>query len=141
MANNPVATLTSKGWVADPESKADALLSYIFTSDYSQSNIFRGKITSVQYMIQQWGNSPAHLRNDMAKAIQSYLESNFDAAAVTITVIDPTSADDARLTVRLDAVVTQNGLTYSLGRLVSFLNSKVVSIMNLNNGTQTALQT
>lgn len=141
MANNPVPTLTSKGWVADAESKADALLSYYFTSQYSQSNLFAGNISSLQYMIQQWGNNPSALQNKLSQALQTYLGRYFDNAAVDVTVLDPTSQQDARLTVRVDAMVTQNGENYSLGRLVSFLNSTIVSIMNINNGTTGALNT
>lgn len=139
MPNNKVATLTSKGWVDDPESKADALLSYYFTNQHSQSTLFEGGVISLQWQLQQWGNDPVRLQSKMETAFQSYLADHFDQAAVDVVIVDPTSVEDNRITVQINALVTQDGKSYSLGRLVSFLNSTIVKIMNLNNGTTTAM--
>jgi hypothetical protein len=139
MANNPVPTLTAKGWATDMETKADMLLSYYFTSQYSQSNLYRGGISSLQYQLQQWGNNPMSLQNYLQTAISTYLSKYFDSANVLITIVDPTSQQDQRMTVQVDARVTQNGVTASLGRLVYFLNATIVSIMNMNNGTTMTL--
>jgi hypothetical protein len=138
MANNPVPTVTSKGWVTDAAGKADLLLSYAFTSQYSQTSLYPGQVTSLQFMVQQWGNSPMQIQNLMSQAFEIYFTRYYDRALVAITVIDPTSLVDGRLTVQLNAEVTQDGVTYSVGRLVSFLNSTIVRIMNLNNGTSVA---
>lgn len=135
MATNMVPTLTSKGWAADPESKADALLSYYFTNQYSQSNLFAGSITSLQWQLQQYGNNPVELQTRMENSLQSYLSGYFDQVAVEVLIIDPTSTTDNRITVQVNAMVTQDSKSYSLGRLVSFLNSTIVKIMNMNNGT------
>lgn len=132
---NPIGTLSAKGWVNEMSIKADYLLSYYFTSQYSQSNLYRGGISSLQYHLQMWGNSPNALTNQLPEAIKNYLSGYFDMVTATVKLVDPTSVDDGRMTIQLSVSVTQDGVTSSLGRLVSYLNSKIVSIFNMNNGT------
>lgn len=132
---NPIGTLSAKGWVSEMSVKADYLLSYYFTSQYSQSNLYRGGISSLQYHLQMWGNSPSALTNQLPNAIEKYLSGFFDTVSASVKIVDPTSVEDSRMTIQLTVNVTQNGVSASLGRLVSYLNSKIVSIFNMNNGT------
>ena len=52
----PLPTLSSSGFVSGIAEKADRLMSYYFVSEDSQSNLYRGQITSLPKQIQLLGN-------------------------------------------------------------------------------------
>ena len=130
----PVPTLSSDGFVTAIPSKADRLLSYFFLSQASQSNAYRGKIASLPSLIQQYGNDDYSLRTALERTLTDMLGSYFEQVSVTVTV---TKGDDTKVPGRMDVSVSvdviDNGISYSFGRLVQVLNSKIQRIIDLNN--------
>lgn len=135
MPSNPVSSLSSNGWITDPFKKADVLLArFLNVNQPSQSNIYTGNIHSLPGIIQKWGNNSLRLQQETQQELEDYFNGYFEAVSATVHVIDPTSTTDARTTLQVNVMLTDRGQTYSLGRMVSFLNSKTIEVINLNNG-------
>ncbi len=135
---NPVGSLSEKGWINDVKPKADKLIGYYLTSNYSQSNLFRGEIVSLPKQVQEHGNDPVALRELIRTDLERMLGRSFDSVNVDVNTDQPNADDPGRLNITLRALVVQDGQTYSLGRLVESSKGQVNRIIILNNeGTAT----
>ncbi len=132
----PVPSLSASGWVTEIAEKADKLFANFFVSDYSQSNFYRGTITSLPYMVRQWGNDRHKLGPEMEDALHRYLSRYFEEVQVTVNITTDNNATDPEnsLSIEVDALVSEGGKRHSIGHLISTMESKVVNIMKINNG-------
>lgn len=128
-----VPTLTLSGFVSDVPTMIDAMFSYYLTSDYSQSNVFHGKIVSLQKQIQQFQHSEVELERNIREQLETYFRSVADDVTIDVTTAIPNPADPNRLNITLSAILVKEGKSYSVGRLVETQDSKILSIINLNN--------
>ena len=130
-----VPSLSPAGWISDPAAKADALLSYFFTSMYSQTLIYANEVSSLQYLLQQYGSDVNQLTVQIEKTLNKYLGRYYDLASVTVTndVNDLTNITSTA-NISIFCSITENGQTYSIGNLLKVSNSKVNSISSINNG-------
>jgi len=128
-----VPSLSSDGFITEIRKKADMVMAHYFASDYSQSNAFLGEVTSLAYQVQQYGSDTNRLKEEIETKLTRYLERYFDAASVTVTITDGTSAN--RYNIDFDAMVVKDNLRYSVGRLVEVQNGRLANIINrLQNG-------
>lgn len=129
-----IPTLSSSGWVGEVGEKADKAMAYFFVSDYSQSVAFAGNITSLSYIVQQYGNDPLTLQSEMQRRVQTYMARIFNEATVEVSVTAANEeVDDGQLNINLKISVMDDGKRYSVARLIKTLNSKVQTIININN--------
>lgn len=128
-----VPSLSAKGWLADPKAKADRLMAYYMTSNYSQTNLFRGEIVSLPKQIQQYGKSATDLRDYIQSDVERLFGAYFDSVSCEVTTDRPDPEDEGRLNITVSAFLTQDGQTYSLGRLIEVNNNIVNRIMDINN--------
>lgn len=126
-------TLTASGWVSNIAEKADSAMAYYFTSDFSQSNIWAGQITSLPYEVQLNNSNPQELRLAIEADMKTYLGRYFDTVTCNVSTDLPAADDPTRINVTLDVIVTEGGINYSLGRLIQTVNGKIVSVANINN--------
>lgn len=130
-----IPSLSSIGWVKSTEEKGDFALSYFITSEYSQSVIYWGNITSLQYLVKEYGNDERTLQTEVSNALSKYLRRYFDDdISVFVKVSEPDSTKPGQLAIQLNCIIRENGIEYSLGRRVELLNARVVKIANINNG-------
>ena len=135
MSKKKVPTLSAAGFVSEIAGKLDNLMVYFFTSEYSQTNIYAEQITSLQYIVQQHGNDPLQLRMLIKSSLDKYLGRHFDTVSVdAYTNVGEGNADTARFTLTIDVDVAENGNTYSLGKEISVINSKISNLVDKLNG-------
>lgn len=134
MASQPLPTLDTAGWVTDVAEKAERLLGYFITSDFSQSNIFLGSIQSLPSVIQASASDFLVLRRVVEDQINSLFRPYFQGVSTNVT-IEPNVINgiesDAQYTIRLELKVTESGITHSLGRLLSVSNSSLNKVSPL----------
>lgn len=122
-----VPTLTSEGYVRDPARKVDRLLTQAFTSDYSQSNNFRGFITSVQYLIQDAGQDMNKLEESLDQALRRLFGGYFDSIDVDIQVKPISAENPYRMGVEVRSILIQDGMRYNIARLLYLSPSGVLA--------------
>jgi hypothetical protein len=129
-----VPSLSASGWVGNISEKLDKLVGYFFVSDYSQSHLYKGSIASLPNIIKECAENQSLLISQTTKVLTNLLRPYFDRVQVdvTVTVEDPNKPNDINLNV--DAQVGQDGVTYSVGKQLQIINSKVVAIFEANNG-------
>lgn len=124
-------TLSTSGWVNGVQEKADRLLSYFISSQFSQSYVYNGSISSLPYLIQKNGHSIGNLREDLTGKINQLYSSYFDNATVEVEIIPIDENNSSLYNIRLSLVVAANGVNYSLGRLIEVSNSTIKKITDI----------
>ena len=130
---NPLPTLSSSGFVSGIAEKADRLMSYYFTSEASQSNLYRGEVTSLPKQIQLLGNDEAALAARIRTELERLFGNYFDGVEVNVSTDIPNTADPNRINVTVSATLIDGGQQYSLGRLINVVNSRIAKIIDINN--------
>lgn len=132
----PVPSFSTTGWTTSLSEKADLVASHFFLTDAYQSNLYMGKLVSLQALIQQYGQSDVvPLITNVRQTMEDYLRRYYpEGSSVTITSngTDPTYAGSL-LTLNITALITLGGVQYSFGWLVSAENSIVNTIVRINN--------
>jgi hypothetical protein len=131
----PVPSLSTLGWVTDPVNKMDLLLSHFYLSDYNQTYLYKGNVSSLPRIIEEFGTEINEVIRALQQTTQSYLSSYYDSVNVEVSsasdlLTDPRIAVDLTLTIG----VRDNGTQTVFGRLLQSTNSKIDRIITLNNG-------
>jgi hypothetical protein len=129
----PVPSLSSLGWVTDPGNKADLLLSHFFEAEKSQTFIYGDNVSSMQFLLQQYGHNINSLIANTQSVLEKYLGRYYDLATVSVTCeeADVDTSGDVNITIRCK--VNENGTTFDIATAINVVNSKIVKIINLNN--------
>lgn len=81
MAVIPYPSLDS-GYIYDPGKKLDALMSDFYEAEHAQSYLFRGSITSLPYILQQYPDNSDEVINKIRTYLRAYLLKYFDDVIV-----------------------------------------------------------
>jgi len=133
MSTPVVPSLSLDGWVSNPPEMADYLLSHFFLSEYSQSQLWYKKVSSLPWIIQNnQGNMRGTVR-EMQDTLEKYFGAYFPQVTVEVTHDD---GGDTRSKVDLHifiSVVDRTGKEHSVAKMVQVIESKINKIVNLNN--------
>ena len=126
-------SLSENGWVQDSLQKADALFADFLVAEYSQSTLYPGQVSSMTYLIQKGSGDPTYTAELLENALSDYFAKYFNN--ITCSVTYPTGQTSSRvfLNIALAFEDPNNSKTYSLTRVATLQDSKVVAIENLNN--------
>lgn len=124
-----IPTLSAKGFVTSIVDKAERAMAYFCISQYSQSNLYRGNVVTLAWLVQRYGSDPMEMRSQLQSSLNNYLNRLFDEAQVEVVV------DDETETISLDVkiFVVDEGLKYDLGYVIRTTNNKVLDIFDINN--------
>lgn len=131
-----VPSLSSAGWVRSPNEKADALLSHFFLSEKSQTYLYADNVSSLPWLVEQYGRNPIAISTELGNALERYLGRYYDTVNADVTVDDAKVAYNGEIAITLYCSVTEEGRSYSFGKLLMVTNSKIQQIINLNNAPQ-----
>jgi len=132
----PLPTLSGSGWITEIAEKTDRLFAYFFVSEYSQTHLYKGNVTSLPFIVQQYGHDEFAIGPNLEKSLHLYLSRYYDDVRIEVTVTSNGELGEGstELDIRVDAVLTEDGKQYSLGRLISTVDSKIMKIIKINNG-------
>ena len=110
--------LGPEGWVTDPSQALDKLYKHAFVTDFSQSTIFHGKVTSIQHVIARNPNNIDKITRDLSETLRTYIGRYFPDLDVTVkdsTIEDTDGNNPQKRTINIDIIVRHEGKVYSLG--------------------------
>ena len=85
MPTNPMVTLDTDGFLTDPAKISARLLNYFFWSDESQSNLFRGAISSLPGIISRNPNNIQVIKDGIESALNRLFSAHFDEVNIVIS--------------------------------------------------------
>lgn len=124
-----VATLSPQGFIENLADKVNQTLLYFFLSDYSQTETMRGNLMPLAKLVQLYGNVPNDITSQLEETLQGYFTRNFDGATVAVT----NTVTDDRINLQLSAMVQDDGVTVSVGYIITVSNSSILDIFDINN--------
>ena len=130
----PVPVLSSAGWITDTSGKIDALLAHFFESMKSQTLVYGPNVSSLQFLLQQYGNNPNELTQNLERTLETYLGRYYDLAMVSVTNDATINNTNSVYGLKLYCSITENGQTYSVGNLLKVSNSKLTAVTKIING-------
>ncbi len=134
MAIAALPSLSEHGWVTNPIEIADMLFSHFFISEYSQTYLFKGKIASLPYILQQNQDDLQKMGNDVGFWLKTLFSSYFQNILVTSSVdVNDNNPNLHQLTLYIE-FTDRDGKSYSLGRLIEISDLKIRNIIVINNG-------
>lgn len=136
----PVPTMSTLGWVTDPASKFDFLLSHFFLSDYNQTYLYKGYVASLPKIIETNGNNIDGAIYDLRSSLNNYLTRYYDQVEVEVVLVTPLKENDPSVELNINIGVTDAGTKNIYGRLLSTVNGKMDKLIKINNNN-TSFQT
>lgn len=126
MSDSVVPHLGSKSWVSDPSQKLSLIFAHSIASTYSQSNQYRGSITSIGYLVTQWENDPGRLVEELETALERIYGRYFDTVSVVVQHDADPDLTDYSLSFDINATV--ESVNYNLGVSASLKDSLLTNI-------------
>lgn len=109
-------TLSAGGWLTDPSSRLAKAFVYFMTSEYDQTNDFKGEIVSIPYIITLHGKDPVNCASRIQQDMRRSLERRFDKASVEVEAVS--EPDEISYVLSIDVIVEQDGKKYSMGQSI-----------------------
>lgn len=126
----------SKGWVGGSLEKIDSILNCWLLSDYSQSEVFHGHITSLTKMIAKHGHDPETFVSTSTTALEQFLNRYYDNVLVDITYkYLEENAQGGPYGVTFQFTAVSNGQRINLVAGIEIADSKLSRTMQISNGT------
>lgn len=129
-------SLSASGWETSSIAIADLLLSHIFESDFNQTSLFPGNITSISSIVQRNNQDIDSTIIDLRTSISKYFSNYF--TNVNVEVKDVTSnvnklnTNEKSLSIYIE-FTDEYGISYNLGKVFDTINGKISKIIDLNN--------
>lgn len=132
-SKNLFPTLDTDSWVNTPIKVADYLFSHFFLSDYSQTSVFTGQVSSFAWILQHYQSDITQIMTNTQQALSTYFSKQFNEVEVQLDEIpNPDSINDHKLSLYLTFVDTE-GVKYNLERIIKYQGLKVTEIISVLN--------
>lgn len=130
-----VPNLSIRGFVSDIVGRVDLLLSYFLVANYSQTELYYSKITSLPYLVKQYGNDPRQLTSEVQSALTTYFTRYFEGILVDCNYIfiDANAATGPyRITIQITAL-DDLGVRVNIASELTVIDGKFQEIARRNN--------
>ena len=128
-----VPSVSTQGWLTIPGEKADRLLSYFFSSEYSQTKSYYGRISSLPFLIASYQNRLDDLKVAISKDLNALMASFFDKVLIEVDVV-PDDSSETRYTIKLSAKIIDDEVSYELARVIRIKDSVINKIIKITGG-------
>jgi hypothetical protein len=126
-------SLSESGWLTSSARIADALLAHMLISNYSQSQIYAGSVSSMAYVIEQGQGDIPKTISLLENTLSTYLKRFFDQVSIEIKQLTITNkSSNVSLTMYI-GLTDSLGDTITLDKLISSVNGSTYKMVNLNN--------
>ena len=126
-------SLSETGWLTSSEITGDLLFAHFFASDYSQTEIYSGHVSSFAKVMQENTDNVDNLVIDLRNTLLRYYSRYFQNVVVEVQIKD-NSENISKLSLLLYVVYTDNdGKQHNLSKIVRDITSKSAKIIDFNN--------
>lgn len=132
-SNKLLPTLSSDDWVEGTEKKADYLLAHFFESDYSQTSLYLGRISSLSWVIQEGNNDMNRTLSLLRATINDYLSRYFESVETEVSINQDNQPSSYVFLNLYIGFTDSDGNEYTLSRLLKLLDGKLNQVIKNNN--------
>jgi hypothetical protein len=118
-------TLTLSGWLKDKQLMMTKLFDYFLTSDYNQTTVYFGHISSLKYLIKVYGDDEITLKNRIDETLTVMYSRYYDHVDVDVDVSSKKTSPNL-LDIKIDITATDSdGKKYTLGKSMTIDKNRV----------------
>ena len=125
-----IPSLKTSGWTTTPTQKLADALRFALTSEYEQSTVYSGKITSLSHIVNTYQTDKIELVEEMRSVLSRYFTDLFDKAEVDVSV--DTNAD-INYNIYISVTVTEENTTLSLSAVAAVDNGLLKNTLEIIN--------
>ena len=122
-----VPSLTIDGFITNKRLMIHKIWDYILESDYSQSNVFFGKITSFKYLLAT-NTPPFGVKDALESFISNCYKKYYSDVTCTVNVED--TGNDSTFRVEIALAIVEDNKTYHLYDEIQYTNGKIETYNN-----------
>lgn len=121
--------LSSANWLTDPQQQMSEIFFMSLKTNYSQSNVFKDRVSSLQYLTTLYATDPDTLCLEGRKMYLELYGRYFDGVDVAFEL---NSGDASKATFNFSVSGRRDGVTYSLAKtLKSVEDSGILKVSDL----------
>ena len=128
--NVGIPTLSREGWVRNLSQQVDYMLSCFFTALYSQSNVYYGNVGSLVVIVRENSSDLLRMESEISDHLSTLFNNVFDSGQVNVSV-EKVDDDTNNYAIVVDAVITNKGEEYSVGKIVSLYSGQIERIQSI----------
>jgi hypothetical protein len=125
--------LSEDAWVSDAKQKADYLMAHFFLSDYSQTQLYLGQVSSMPWIIQATQGDMLQTVLQLRQALQTYFGRYFDDVIADVADSTPTNSSVAEIVIYISFKDPETGLTHTLNEVLRERNGVFSKVASINN--------
>jgi hypothetical protein len=129
-----IPSLTDLGWVTEPSKKFDLAIADFLASNYSQSEVYYGKIASLPYVIQNAAGDLMVLKRLASETLHRHLSGLFETVSVNCETQEVLIGESTRTMLVFKVTIIDEGKGLSFDRVIEDINSPSLKMITLNNG-------
>ena len=126
-----VPALSADGWVQSSKERADYLLSHFYLSDYSQTHLYTGNVSSLSYLMTTYGHDKYLLQTNLQRTLQDYfVRYNFKNVIVDITVEEESPDSNKQMLKIYMGFTDEDGQDITMENVLSIINGKFAKVVD-----------
>lgn len=126
-----VPALSADGWVQSSKERADYLLSHFYLSDYSQTHLYTGNVSSLSYLMTTYGHDKYLLQTNLQRTLQDYfVRYNFKNVIVDITVEEESPDSNKQILKIYMGFTDEDGQDITMENVLSIINGKFAKVVD-----------
>lgn len=130
-----LSTLDQDGNINSPSKIADRLMSYFYSSDFSQSTALYGDIISLPAIIQKNSNNPDQVISEVSSGLTALFTPFFDSVNFDVTYdIDNQNSGmniRSRYNIKVYGNMSKDGVDHNLANLLAITNNQLSKVSEL----------
>lgn len=128
-----IPSLSEDHWASGSIKVADILLSHFFLSDYSQTYLYPGMVSSLPWILQETQNDMARTLTLAQSTLSNYFNKHFNNVVVEVSEVE-NKTNPSKAQISLYIQFTDNDKKeYVIGKLLEIADTKITKIINQNN--------
>lgn len=135
MANNVYPTMDSVGFITDARTKAERILADYLGTNFSQSNIFQGRLKSLVYAVKNNTNDMSGLGVQVTRDLEDLFNAYLDGVTVDVqavpTKFDNGSVNDGVYDLQLSVQFMVGGVLEELAKSIQVENTGLARLVNI----------
>lgn len=128
-------SLDTDGWITDYSKIADKMMAHFLLSNYSQTSIYLGKISSLAYIIQNNQPNINNILSGIQLTLETYLGRVYPQVIVE-TADSTTDHNSSNVSISIYInLIDPNGNSINIARLIELKNNIITQVIDILNGT------
>jgi len=126
-------TLSGAGFTNDGRVKLYKLFAYFIASDYSQTVLYYGNVSSLKYLLMKYGDDFTTLKSEINSTLMSMYRRYFPTVEVNTDVVEENGPDGTvynKLTIEITCIDKDNK-EYSLTQDIRYANDIIQELDNI----------